>query len=78
MPNQPDYACTSCGTPTQRDLLMVKKTVFLEMGMGGRTFKSRVTGWLCPSCIRKDDDWNREKFHTPKPVHSPLREVVGG
>ena len=66
MANNPDYTCTNCGTSTPRELLMVKKAVFLEMGEGGRTHRSRVTGWLCPVCVAADVDWNREKFHPPK------------
>lgn len=68
MANNPDYTCTRCGTSTAREMLMVKKAVFLEMGEGGRTFRSRVTGWLCPACVATDEDWNREKFHPPKAV----------
>jgi hypothetical protein len=39
---------------------MVKKAVFLTMGEGGRTIRSRVTDWLCGRCAAGDDDWNRE------------------
>jgi hypothetical protein len=63
-----EYGCTKCGTPTERSKLMVKKAVFLEMGEGARTFKSRVINWLCPSCVAKDDDWNRPKFQPPRPL----------
>lgn len=66
MANQPDYICTRCGGEPGRDLLMVKKAVFLEMGEGGSTIRSRVTDWLCPDCVRKDPDWHREKFHPPR------------
>lgn len=57
MANEPDYACTRCGTDTARDLLTVKRAVFLEMGEGARTLKSRVTDWLCPKCVASDADW---------------------
>jgi len=66
MGNTPNYACTRCGNSVGRELLVVKKAVFLEMGEGGRTYRSRVTGWLCPPCVAADEDWNREKFHPPK------------
>ena len=67
MANLPDYGCTRCSTPTERSKLMVKKAVFLEMGEGGRTFRSRVTDWLCPACVAADPDWQREKFTPPRP-----------
>jgi hypothetical protein len=54
------YACTRCGEPKTRDQLMVKKAVFLTMGEGGRTIRSRVTDWLCGRCASADPDWNRE------------------
>lgn len=63
-----EYGCTQCGAPTQREKLMVKKAVFLEMGEGGRTFKSRVVGWFCPKCVAADLDWQRPKFTAPRPM----------
>lgn len=73
------YVCTQCGTHTRRELLTVKKIVFLEMGMGGRTVRSRVNGWLCPSCIAIDIEWNREAFIKPKPVKNQKHvEVSNG
>jgi len=59
------YRCqnSKCLNPdVGRALLTVKKVVFLEMGPGGRTVRSRVTAWLCPVCTAEDNDWNREKF----------------
>lgn len=78
MANNPDYKCTQCGKPTERDLLTVKKVVFLEMGLGGRTIRSRVVAWLCPYDIKQDDDWNREKFLAPAQVALPPMEAVSG
>lgn len=75
MAGNPEYKCTRCGKDCQRDLLTVKKAVFLEMGMGGRTIRSRVVGWLCPSCTANDSDWNQEKF---VPLVAELRQVVNG
>ena len=65
MPYMPNYKCTRCDTPQKRDLLTVKKVSFLEMGTGGRVVRSRVTHWLCPSCVSKDEDFNREPFKAP-------------
>lgn len=78
MANIPDYKCSNleCGKPTTRDDLTVRKVTFLEMGAGGKTIRSRVSGWLCPSCVVKDDDWNREAFSAPgnqPPVMRPIR-----
>jgi len=73
MAQERNYGCTNCGAQTQRDLLMVKKVVFLEMGEGARTHRSRVVGWLCPKCVAADPDWNREKFNPPRPEISELK-----
>ena len=62
------YGCTNCGDPTKREDLTVKKAVFLEMGEGARTHRSRVVGWFCPKCVTSDIDWNREKFSPPRPI----------
>lgn len=61
-----EYACTRCGAAVDdRDKLTVKKVEFRAMGSGGRTFKSRVLGWLCPTCLKGDGDWNREPYTDP-------------
>jgi len=61
-----EYVCTRCGaTVDDRDKLTVKKVEFRAMGSGGRTFRSRVIGWLCPDCLRADGDWNREPYTDP-------------
>lgn len=58
-----EYKCTRCGTEPAangmlpRELLTVKKVLFVEMGAGGRTLKSRVLDWLCPSCVVGDPDY---------------------
>lgn len=75
MANQPIYECTNCGTATKRDLLTAKKVSFLEMGVGGRTIRSRVTGWLCPSCVKKDEDYNREPFRGQNAKRVPVETV---
>lgn len=77
MANNREYVCTKCGKSEQRSLLTVKKAVFLEMGEGGATVRSRVTDWLCPPCVAKDEDWNREKFVPVTPPQS-LTGVVSG
>lgn len=59
---EPDYRCTSCGQPCDRELLTVMKVSFNEMGMGGRVLKSRVAGWLCPKCVRENQYWLMEPF----------------
>ena len=57
-------------------MLTVRKVVFLEMGMGGRTVKSRVAGWLCPKCIADDKDWNRDAFEAPTYERTKYRKVA--
>ena len=63
-----DYSCTACGEAVGRKQLTVKKATFLEMGTGARTIRSRVVGWLCDPCLKKDADWNREPFVLPRPA----------
>lgn len=70
MPNEPDYSCTRCGAPCDRELLTVFKVSFNEMGMGGRVLKSRVSDWLCPKCVKEDPHWNQLPFQ-------PRRRKVG-
>ena len=79
------YKCTRCGRGADdgvtRDLLLVKKVTFLEMGTGGRTQRSRVMDWLCPRCTATDEDWNKPAFIVPEgtlervptePVEAPV------
>lgn len=66
MANKPNYGCTRCKKPKDRDELIVKKALFVEMGEGSATVRSRVTDWLCPDCLRKDPDYLREKFQPPR------------
>jgi hypothetical protein len=67
MSNLPVYRCTKCKRDCKRAELTVKKAVFLEMGEGARTVRSRVMEWLCESCLEVDPEYNKEKF-APKEV----------
>lgn len=58
--------CTRCGNDTCKNLLTVKKTSFLEEGLGGRTLRSRVVDHLCPTCVASDPDWNKQPYSKPK------------
>jgi hypothetical protein len=73
------YACTRCGEPKSRNELMVKKAVFLTMGEGGRTIRSRVVDWLCGRCAADDPDWNREfnrgQFPTGPVIQGPVAHL---
>lgn len=77
MANQPDYSCTKCGNYCGRELLTVKKISFVEMGIGGRVLKSRVKHWLCPNCVKKDEDFNLEPFRAPGNVRVPKDTLLG-
>lgn len=57
-----EYRCSSCGKPTRRSLLAVKKVLFTGMGKGAKTYQSRVVGWLCPPCVKKDEQYNMEPY----------------
>lgn len=64
-----DYRCTGPdhvgSRATRRELLTVKKIQFLEMGVKGKTLKTRTAGWLCPSCVAKDVHWMLEAYDAP-------------
>lgn len=66
MANVPEYGCTRCQRPVPRDELVVKKALFTEMGAPAQTIRSRVTDWLCSTCLTTDTDFNREKFSPPR------------
>lgn len=53
-----EYVCNGCGKPTRRSMLTVKKVLFTSMGAGSKTTRSRVKQWLCPDCVKRDEDWN--------------------
>jgi hypothetical protein len=61
-----DYYCTKCGQKTDRDKLTPKKAVFTGMGAKAKTHRSRVMAHLCPACLAKDPDWNREPYAEPE------------
>lgn len=72
-----EYACTRCKRVVEdRDDLTVKKASFHAMGAKARTFRSRVTAWLCPECLRDDIDWNRPAYQDPTEATEPA-QVVG-
>lgn len=60
-----DYKCSMCATPTERELLTVKKVSFLEMGARPGTIKTRTESWLCPNCLKKDTAFNIPKGFAP-------------
>lgn len=60
-----EYKCANCGKHTPRDLLTVKKVLFLEMGAGGRTIRARVDKWMCPDCVKADPHWNLPSHRQP-------------
>lgn len=61
-----DYKCQRCGTPTSRELLTVKKVLFVEMGAGAKIIRSRVQSWLCPPCVKTDPDWLMPAHRSPE------------
>jgi hypothetical protein len=60
-----EYRCNGCNTPTARNMLTVKKVLFTGMGAGAQTDRARVVAWLCPSCVKRDSDWNRPPYVQP-------------
>lgn len=63
-----EYKCSICGKESDPELLTAKKVMFQELGVNPRTLKSRTAGWLCPSCIVKDEDWRRPAYSSPGTV----------
>lgn len=60
-----EYKCSSCGKIEQREELVVKKALFVTMGAGSSTVRSRVVAWLCPTCRVEDPDWVRTQYAVP-------------
>lgn len=51
------YYCTRCNKQTAKTDLLAKKVIYVTLGSGGRTIRSRVREWLCPECCNADTDW---------------------
>lgn len=74
MPRQFVYECTKCGTVpdpdpmTAKSLLTARIVVFKTIGGYGQTVRSRVTGWLCKSCLEEDSDWQSPEKQLLKKV----------
>ena len=60
-----EYVCTQCGKQENREMLVVKKVQFQELGVLPTTLRSRSVAWLCPSCVAADADWNQELYSSP-------------
>lgn len=60
-----EYKCTRCGKAERRELLVVKKVMFQELGTKPRTLRSRSRTWLCPQCVAKDEDWKADAYSSP-------------
>lgn len=56
----PEYRCTKCDRPTERDQLAVKRVMFTTMGRGFKKLRQRTEGWLCPECREADSAWKME------------------
>lgn len=72
MATEHEYICDNCGRLSSRDLLVVKKTVFTTMGVGGKTIRSRVKQWLCTDCTKSDPDWNLPKYRPSEDRHPEI------
>lgn len=64
---------------TKRELLTVKKVNFLEIGVNGKTVRTRTDSWLCPACLVRDEHWNKPRYDAPgmrnageSPVLTPI------
>lgn len=64
-----EYKCTECNKPTDRDLLIVKKVSFLEMGENPACLKTRTESWLCPDCCAKDRAYKIPKGWSPRKIN---------
>lgn len=75
MANEPDYICSNCHQEIDRELLTVVKVSFNEMGVGGRTLRSRVIAWLCPKCLKENPHWNRVPFQDTPGHHGVVQNA---
>lgn len=60
-----EYVCSECGNVTDRDLLVVKKVQYQELGLKPMTLRSRSVAWLCPKCVARDPHWRQEPYSSP-------------
>ena len=76
MPHYTEYKCGVCNRVTERDLLVVKKAVFSQMGAGGKVLRSRTIEWKCDECLEKDTEWNTLPYtNAPGQKSAPLERV---
>lgn len=76
MPHYTEYRCGVCKQVTLRQLLVVKKVVFTEIGPGAKIIKSRTVGWICNECVENDTDFQLEKYSkAPGHKSAPLERV---
>jgi hypothetical protein len=54
------YKCGDCHQEFPKVDLMVKKSVWVTAGVGGRTVRSRSIKFQCQPCREADVEWNRE------------------
>lgn len=69
MAREIDYKCSNCGAKpvgpsgeSVKEMLVVKKVLFAEMGVTGRTLKTRVVAWLCADCTKDDPAWQQKDY----------------
>lgn len=67
------YRCMVDNEEHDREDLLVKKIVYMEMGRGARTVRSRAVGWICRDHAEVDPDWNREPW-IEAPGHTSVEE----
>jgi DNA-directed RNA polymerase subunit RPC12/RpoP len=80
MPFYTHYACSVCGEPFPKELLVSKTATFSPVG-SRRILKSRVTKFLCPEHLEEDVDYQLPPFHSPGTKSAGLervRKMTGG
>jgi len=53
------YVCDTCGRDVGKLNLRAKRVQFLTIGLNGKMIQSRITSWLCISCMETDPDFTR-------------------
>lgn len=76
-----DYKCSKCGAKpvgpggTVKEMLVVKKVLFAEMGTTGRTLKTRVVAWLCPPCTKEDEAWLQKDYEFQRAMRTEVQDA---
>jgi hypothetical protein len=58
MPNYSDTVCGTCGHRTNPIRLYVRRVQFTKYGKSAAILRTRITDYICDTCLAKDPEWN--------------------